>query len=133
MRLALLGLALVAACFSAKQPVRPAPIANSFSLVVQRIPNGWAAQCDSGCRWKDVSFACARDCAAIVDANGLVTVLTPRTEPTAFSIRLEPTANGVAAESRAGTSWKTLTWECVSSSCPIRLDANGMAGRGQHR
>jgi hypothetical protein len=131
MRLALAALLLVAGCVSGKQALRPAPITSSFSVLVERIPNGWAARCDSGCRWSgaSLSFACRQDCAAVIDANGLVTVLTPRTEPSAFSIRLEPTAKGVAAEGRAGTTWKTLTWECASSSCPVRLDANGMVDR----
>jgi hypothetical protein len=105
----------------------------SFSIVVTAIPNGWAARCDSGCQWRAASFKCADACDANVDANGLVTVSTPRTEPTAFSFRLAHTSDGVRAKSQIGTAWKTLTWSCSAEPCDARIDAHGVSGNTLQR
>src|SRR5687767_6121262 len=127
------GLMLLAAC--ARPPVvqsHSSPLA-SFSMVVTAIPNGWSVSCDSGCQWRAASFKCAGACDANVDANGLVTVATPRTEPTAFSFRLAHTRNGVRAYSQTGTAWKTLAWECGAESCRARIDAQGISGNALQR
>jgi hypothetical protein len=100
----------------------------SFSMVVTAIPNGWAVRCDTGCQWRAASFKCANACDANVDANGLVTVSTPRIEPTAFSFRLAHTNSGVLAKSQIGTAWKTLTWRCGAEACRVRIDAQGVSG-----
>ena len=99
-----------------------------FSLVLESTPTGWAARCDSGCRWRQLAFDCERACRAVVDANGLVTVASPRPDSTAFLFLVERTPTGVSAESRLGTAWKMLSWECQSAPCRARVDAYGVSG-----
>ena len=98
-----------------------------FSIVLETTPNGWAAHCDSGCRWREASFACPGPCGAIIDANGLVTTISPRPEPTPFSFRVEHLGNGARAESRNGTLWKTLSWDCPTAPCRVRVDGAGVS------
>jgi len=109
---------------------RPAAPAN-FSVLITATPTGWAARCDSGCHWKEVSFSCPNACPAIVDANGLVTLASPRPDPTPFSIVLHHDRYGAKAESRAGTAWSTLSWDCGESPCQVRVDAFGVGGGGR--
>jgi hypothetical protein len=98
----------------------------SFSIVLEATPTGWSAECDTGCRWQAVSFECATVCGAVVDANGLVTLGTLRPEPTPFLFLVEHTRSGARAESRTGTAWKTVSWECPSLPCRARIDARGV-------
>jgi hypothetical protein len=128
MKVLIAGLILLAACASTRAVQSHSSPLASFSMVVTATPNGWAVRCDSGCNWRAASFKCANACDATVDANGLVTVSTPRTEPTAFSFRLAHTRNGVRANSQTGTAWKTLTWECGAEPCRARIDAQGVSG-----
>jgi hypothetical protein len=126
--LAVLGLLIVSAC------VRSAPIArphaDAFRIVLEATPTGWSAQCEAGCQWRGASFGCATACGAIVDANGLVTLATPRPDSSGFSFVVERAANnGARAYSRGGTAWKTLSWECGASPCRVRIDASGVSGQ----
>jgi hypothetical protein len=127
MKALIAGLMLLAGCASTRAVQSHSSPLASFSMVVTATPNGWAVRCDSGCHWRAASFECANACDANVDANGLVTVSTPRTEPTAFSFRLAHTSNGVRANSQTGTAWKTLTWGCGSESCRARINAQGVS------
>jgi hypothetical protein len=101
---------------------------SAFSITLEATPRGWAAHCDSGCRWRglSLSFECAMACPAIVDANGLVTTLTPRSDATAFSFTVAHTTDGVRARSRVGTAWTTLSWGCQASPCRVQIDAMGV-------
>ena len=69
LRALLIGCALSATAASASIAQVTAPPA-PFSLVLESTTTGWAARCDSGCHWRQVSFDCGRVCGAIVDANG---------------------------------------------------------------
>ena len=100
--------------------------ASGFSIVLEPTTTGWSAHCDSGCRWQEAAFECPAACDAIVDANGLVTTLSPRPETTSFSFRVEHSANGGRAESRAGTDWKSLSWTCQATPCRARIDRLGV-------
>jgi hypothetical protein len=128
MKALIAGLMLLIGCASTRAVQGHSSPLASFSMVVTAIPNGWAVRCDSGCEWRAASFKCANACDATVDANGLVTVSTPRTEPTAFSFRLAHTSNGVRAKSQTGTAWKSLTWRCSAEPCSARIDAQGVSG-----
>ena len=127
------GLALLAGCASMGRTHSEKQTAASFSVVLQPTAAGWAARCDSGCRWREASFECRTACGAIVDQNGLVTTLTPRPEPTAFSFQVERTSTGARAQSRLGTAWKTLSWDCQSAACGARIDAAGVSGELNRR
>lgn len=128
MKALIAGLVFLAACSTAQVRQSPAPLLASFSMVITSTPNSWAARCDAGCSWRTASFKCADACDVAVDANGISTVATPRTEPTAFSFRLAHGANGLQAESHGGTAWKKLTWQCGTGSCTARIDELGVEG-----
>jgi hypothetical protein len=118
------SIALIAGAGAA--PTIRAPAA--FGLVLESSATGWAARCDSGCRWHQLSFSCERACRAIVDANGLVTVATPHLDSSSFRFIVERTGGEVRATSRAGTAWQTLAWSCTLDPCRARVDAYGVSG-----
>ena len=111
----------------------PAHVPAAFSLVLESTATGWAARCDSGCRWQRLSFTCERACAAIVDANGVRAVTVAVEEDAAFRFRVERTQRGIQATSTAGTAWRTLTWHCANQSCRARVDGLGVSGAEPRR
>jgi hypothetical protein len=111
---------------SVPKPVHRSAEPVVFSILLTTTPTGWAAKCDTGCRWKELAFSCRSACPAIVDANGVVTLASPRPEPTPFSFTLRHEHNGAEATSRGGTAWKTLTWDCRESPCQVRLTETGV-------
>lgn len=123
----LVAAALVAfSGFAVSKPIqRSVPPAN-FSILLTTTATGWEAQCDSGCRWKGLGFSCATACPATIDANGVVTLASPRPDPTSFSIVVHHDRNGVRATSRGGTAWDTLSWKCSELPCQARIDALGV-------
>ena len=127
----LAGLALVGGAHAAPSPSMDAPAA--FSLVLESTATGWAARCDSGCRWQRLSFDCERSCAAVIDANGVSRAGTVGEERAAFRFRVERTEQGVRATSAAGTAWVALAWSCASGSCRARVDGYGVSGLDQAR
>ena len=115
---------------------KPAPKAAepvAFSIVLTTTANGWEAQCDSGCRWTALSFACATACPAIVDANGVFTLETPGRQESPFSIVLHHSSSGVNATSRGGTAWTSLTWGCGRLPCRARVNRLGVTPLGAGR
>jgi len=128
MKAFIFALVLLAACTANHSRVSQAPQLASFSMVITSTANSWDARCDVGCSWRTASFKCADACDVDVDANGLATAATPRTEPTAFAFRLAHATNGLQAESRRGTAWQKLTWACGTESCTARIDQVGVRG-----
>jgi hypothetical protein len=126
-RILVAGLALFAGSASTTVPERAEPIA-SFSLVLESSSTGWAARCDSGCRWTQLSFNCERACGAIIDANGVVTLATQRQDSAAFRFVVEHTPTGAKATTRGGTAWQTLSWDCGVATCRARVNENGVSG-----
>jgi hypothetical protein len=98
----------------------------SFSLVLESTRTGWAAQCDSGCRWRQLSFDCRQACGAVIDADGVVTLAAARRDSTAFRFVVEHTPTGVRAIARSGTAWQALSWDCGAESCRARVDQRGV-------
>ena len=121
----LLGVALVIGAGTATTATRPT--AQSFSIVLESKPTGWAARCDSGCRWQQLSFGCENACGAIIDANGVVTLASPPLDSAAFRFRVERTPTGVRATAQTGTAWQTLNWSCRLDPCRARVDASGVS------
>lgn len=120
---------LVVGLSSVSESQQPVSARAAFSVTLRRMDNGWTAQCDSGCRWQQASFNCDTACAAIVDANGLVTVRTPRPQPTSFAFIVYPLPDGARAEARVGSSWRSLSWTCGILPCQARVDAAGVSVR----
>lgn len=121
----LAGVALLVAITAAKQPETQPPAA--FSLVLESTATGWSARCDSGCRWRSLSFDCDRACGAVLDANGVSTIMSPSRDSTTFRFRVERVAREVYATASAGTAWKRLTWGCARTPCRARLDPFGVS------
>jgi hypothetical protein len=124
-----ISMALVGVLGAARTAAAPA----TFSLVLESKPGGWAARCDSGCRWREVSFSCERACGAIVDANGLVTLATADLDPSSFRFIVERGDGVVRATARNGTAWDNLTWSCTTDPCRVRVDAYGVSGIARAR
>lgn len=108
-------------------PGAPPPLPSHFQIQLAHTLHGWAARCEKGCHWKSAAFTCPRDCAAIVDANGLVTAATPREEATPFSFTVEWAGSGWTARSTAGASWATLAWGCSAPGCAAQIDDAGVS------
>jgi hypothetical protein len=124
-RVLLIGVALVIGP-SAATTATPAT-AQSFSLVLESSPTGWAARCDSGCRWQRLSFGCERACGAIIDANGVAILASQALDSATFRFRVERTLTGIRATGRSGTAWQTLTWTCRLDPCRARVDTYGVS------
>ena len=118
------GIVLVAGLGVA--PMARAPVA--FSLVLESSATGWAARCDSGCRWRQLSFSCERACGAVIDANGVAHLATPSLDSASFRFIVERSAGEVRATARSGTAWQTLTWRCALDPCRAHVDAYGVSG-----
>ena len=122
-------IAVVAMFGAAGHAIAPASDAappSGFSVVLEHIPNGWAARCESGCRWGEVAFTCASSCGAIVDANGLVTLASARPDSTAFAFVVEWRGDAIVARARSGTAWTTLRWACGQAPCRARVNEAGV-------
>lgn len=102
----------------------------AFSVVVETTSTGWLARCDSGCTWREVSFACATACDAILGSTGLFSTATLPPRPTSFLFVLTRTRTGICAEARQGTLWSRLSWSCgaATNSCRVAVDASGVRG-----
>jgi hypothetical protein len=124
-RLLLTTIAVMVSTQARPSPKTPPP---AFSLVLESTANGWAARCDTGCRWQRLSFGCERACRAIIDANGVVTAATPYLDSTTFRFIVERTARGVRATSRSGAVWQALTWTCELDPCRARVNTYGVFG-----
>jgi hypothetical protein len=101
---------------------------SAFSLVITTIPTGWAAHCDSGCRWQEVAYSCPGNCKAVFDANGVSTPRARRADASGFAFELQRVDGETRARSLAGTAWKALSWGCPTDTCRARIDANGVHG-----
>ena len=125
-RALLAGTALVLGTGAATPTTTRTPAA--FSLMLESTVTGWAARCDSGCRWEQFSLKCAHACSAFIDATGVNTVATPRFDSSAFRFRVERTTAGVRATAQTGTAWQALAWTCRLNPCRAHVDAYGVSG-----
>jgi len=108
-------------------PRSPAQVAvSAFSLIITTTPANWAAHCDSGCGWEDVTFSCPGNCSWVLNANGVATSTMVRADSSAFAFELHRADRGMRAKSLAGTEWKALSWYCAAETCRARIDAHGV-------
>jgi hypothetical protein len=125
-RALLVSLALLASQAPSVRAQSATPLPH-FSITVESRPTGWAARCDSGCKWTQLSFECARGCGAVIDASGASPIGASRPDSAAFAFTVQHDTAGVRARSRAGTAWKTLTWDCGANSCAAHVDEFGVS------
>jgi len=94
-----------------------------FSLSVEHSPAGWAAHCESGCSWKDVTIQCT-NCRVRVDADGMYNGNVPMTSR-GFAFVLDDN-NGLSAHGVQGVRWQDLSWGCATAVCRCRLNEEGV-------
>ncbi|MFL5613045.1 MAG: hypothetical protein ACJ796_05230 [Gemmatimonadaceae bacterium] len=94
-----------------------------FSLVLDHSPTGWAAHCESGCSWKDVTLQCT-NCKVSIDADGMYgSDLPARSRGFAFVL---DDSNGLSAHGVRGTRWANLSWGCTTAVCRSRINEEGV-------
>jgi hypothetical protein len=108
----------------AESTPRGAP--SSFSMVITSTTTGWAAHCDTGCRWSDVSYECPGQCAAVFDATGVATPGATQTDTSVFAFTIERTEQGNLATAQNGAAWQQLTWGCGAAECRARVSTDGV-------
>ena len=101
----------------------PAGAEEHFSLLLEHSKSGWAAHCESGCSWKDVTMQCT-NCKARIDADGIYDANVARTSR-GFAFVLDD-SNGLSAHALQGVRWTNLSWNCASEICRSRLSEEGV-------
>ena|SRR6186997_1409929 len=110
-------------------PSVPATAAGArFEILLTPTSTGYDARCQSGCHWQTLSFTCAADCHAVIDANGVYPEATATQGDAAFAFRFYRLPNGWRMESLGGTGWETLGWGCGTFSCTARVTERGVSG-----
>jgi hypothetical protein len=123
---ALVGFALVSGCH---RPVSTAAIAvpeSHFSLLLEHSSSGWAARCEAGCRWNEVTMTCS-GCTVRLDVAGISEVRATHIKADGFEFTVSRTSDGLAADAITGARWKSLTWNCEEGTCRARIDETGVS------
>jgi hypothetical protein len=121
------SVALIAGCQKPPRPAAPAPAAEThFAVVLERSAKGWAAHCETGCSWVDVTMSC-EGCDVQLDASGIARA-SVATAPKGFAFVLSDTRSGWMARGIQGLRWEKLSWGCDSQVCRVRLDETGVTG-----
>jgi hypothetical protein len=105
---------------------RPAPLTH-FSLIVEHSQRGWAAHCETGCRWTELTMDCA-GCAVRVSLAGVSPARNTEEDPAGFAFTLQGTPTDWAASGVRGVAWRSLTWQCEALVCRARIDETGVGG-----
>lgn len=119
----LASLVATSGCRRAPEPRSTIGPEARFSLVVEHSPTGWAAHCQSGCVWKDVTMQCS-DCKVRIDGNGISDANAPMA-PSEFAFVLDD-RNGLSAHAVKGTRWLDLSWGCATAVCRCQLNEQGV-------
>ena len=129
MNIRVIALALVGVLAGGCHRQAPATVAaiplSHFSLVLEHSASGWAASCEAGCRWKEVTMTCG-GCTVRLDVSGIFRLHAPREEVNGFEFTVSRTSEGLAAQAIAGARWKSLTWKCDQGTCRARIDETGV-------
>ena len=94
-----------------------------FSLLLEHSKAGWAAHCESGCSWKDITMRCT-NCKVTVDADGIHDG-NPPLKSRGFAFVLDD-RNGLSAHGLRGVRWLDLSWDCATAVCRSRLSEEGV-------
>ena len=118
------GFVAISSCHKPQPEARPATGAEQhFSLLLEHSPTGWAAHCESGCSWKDVTMQCI-NCKVTVDADGMYNGTAPVTSR-GFAFVLDD-SNGLSAHGVRGVRWVDLSWGCAGAVCRARISEEGV-------
>lgn len=110
-------------CRNAHDSRPPAGPEQHFSLRLEHSKGGWAAHCETGCSWKDVTMQCTK-CKVRIDADGIYDANVAR-KSRGFAFVLDDT-NGLSAHALQGVRWTNLSWNCASDICRSRLNEEGV-------
>ena len=111
-------------CDKPQRETRPATGSEEhFSLLLEHSSAGWAAHCESGCSWKDVTMQCA-NCKVRVDADGIHNSNVPLTSR-GFAFVLDD-SNGLSAHAVQGARWQDLSWGCATAVCRCQINEEGV-------
>jgi hypothetical protein len=122
---AALAVFLTTACHKPSSTVAAASAKEAhFAVVLERSATGWAAHCEAGCQWIDVTLAC-QGCDVQLDASGISRAfLAPA--PKGFAFVLSDAKGGWTARGIQGVRWQKLSWNCGANLCRGRLDETGV-------
>ena len=126
--LASVVVAIFVATACQKKPPTVAPMSASndhFAIVLEHSAKGWAAHCEAGCQWVDVSMSCG-GCDVRLDASGIAPAYPATSAATGFAFVLSADGTGWKARAIQGVRWKTLSWSCGTAVCRGRLDEIGV-------
>jgi hypothetical protein len=124
---AILSVFLAAGCHKTRSAATPAP-GGHFALILEHSATGWAAHCEAGCLWTDVSMSCA-GCEVRLDAAGIGRAYPSEAPATGFAFVLSGAGGGGwTARGIQGVNWRSLSWNCGAATCRARLDENGLRG-----
>jgi len=120
---------IATACHQKPPTVAPVPAPNDhFAIILERSANGWAAHCETGCAWVNVSMSCD-GCEVRLDASGIGPAYPATPAATGFAFVLSPDRTGGKARAIQGVRWTTLSWGCPAA-CRVRLDETGVVVGG---
>jgi hypothetical protein len=114
------------ACYKTPPTVAPTSVPNGhFAIVLEHSAKGWAAHCEAGCQWVDVSMSC-NGCDVRLDASGIGPAYPATSAPTRFAFVLSTDGTGWKARAIQGMRWKSLSWSCGAAVCRGRIDETGV-------
>jgi hypothetical protein len=119
------ALLLTTACPKKSYVVAAAPAEPAhFAVILERSPTGWAAHCEVGCQWTDVTMSC-NGCDVQLDASGIA-LAYPSPAPKGFAFVVSDARDGWTARGIQGVRWQNLSWSCSAVVCRGRLDETGV-------
>jgi hypothetical protein len=114
------------ACYKMPPAVASAPVPTGhFAVILEHSATGWAAHCEAGCQWTDVSMSCA-GCDVRLDASGIARAYPAAPAATGFAFVLSNTGRGWTARGIQGVRWQSLSWSCGAAVCRARVDESGV-------
>jgi hypothetical protein len=110
----------------ARPPARSvAPAPNHFSLVLEHSAQGWRANCDVGCRWRELTMSCG-GCEVRLTSIGVGPASSFDPQDATFAFTLSDAGSGWEAKSGRGVYWLALSSSCGQTTCRARLDETGV-------
>ena len=122
------ALILTTACPKKSYVVAAAPTEpGHFAVILERSPTGWAAHCEVGCQWTDVTMSC-NGCEVQLDASGIagIALANPSPAPKGFAFVVSDARDGWTARGIQGVRWQNLSWSCGAVVCRGRLYETGV-------
>jgi hypothetical protein len=117
---------LAAACHKTPPAVASTPVPTGhFAVILEHSAAGWAAYCEAGCQWTDVSMSCA-GCDVRLDASGIARAYPAPPVATGFAFIFSNAGGGWTARGIQGVRWRSLSWSCGAAVCRVRLDESGV-------